>query len=344
MAPAAGLLSCSNEVLTIIFSNPNLSKQDLKSLRLASKETCPVATMEFTKRYVIEPFVFLFQDGLQCLVKICKNPILSLQIQSIGFLATSVDIRGLTKRVSDAEVAVTRYSNSSSLVDDLTIISDYARILREQALLTASGDTEGLLTTALQALKQPVSITVVDDLQYVGSRRLVGLPVMTHYYDGNLSKPITYILDFQPKMKSSLKLIEKVVAKLSSGEHVPLNGLKLKMSRRSQVKSYTSNPTLDSIMMQHLSGAYSNLTTFHLDLDLDSLRCPVSFESIEELLKDVPKLQELALETSCTGTRPIGSSTLERVAKLFGFDTNFELRVLVLQDVPCTLEGLHNLP
>ncbi|KAH0279399.1 hypothetical protein KCU91_g1769, partial [Aureobasidium melanogenum] len=278
MASAAGLLSCSNEVLAIVFSNPSLT--------------------------------------------------------------TIVDIHGLTKRVSDTETAVTRYSNSSSLVDDLTIISDYARILQEQALLAASGDTEELFTTALRVLKHPVTIKVVNDLQYVDSRRVAGLPVMTHYYDGNLSKPITYLPDFEPKMKSSLKLIEKVVAKLSSGDRVSMNGLKLKMSRRSQVKPHTSNPTVDSIMMQLLSGAYSNLTIFHLDLDLDSLRCPVSFGSIEELFKAVPRLQELAFGTSCTGIRPVGMSTLERVTKLFSLKSSFELRVLILQDVPCTLESL----
>ncbi|KAG9700848.1 hypothetical protein KCU95_g964, partial [Aureobasidium melanogenum] len=271
MASAAGLLSCSNEVLAIVFSNPSLT--------------------------------------------------------------TIVDIHGLTKRVSDTETAVTRYSNSSSLVDDLTIISDYARILQEQALLAASGDTEELFTTALRVLKHPVTIKVVNDLQYVDSRRVAGLPVMTHYYDGNLSKPITYLPDFEPKMKSSLKLIEKVVAKLSSGDRVSMNGLKLKMSRRSQVKPH-------SIMMQLLSGAYSNLTIFHLDLDLDSLRCPVSFGSIEELFKAVPRLQELAFGTSCTGIRPVGMSTLERVTKLFSLKSSFELRVLILQDVPCTLESL----
>ncbi|KAG9517973.1 hypothetical protein KCU93_g8557, partial [Aureobasidium melanogenum] len=340
MTSAAGLLSCSNEVLAIIFSNPSLSKQDLRSLRLASKEICPAATREFAERYVVEPFFFLSRDGLQSLVDICKHPIFSPQIRSIGFLATTVDIRGLAKRVSDTESAVTRHGKSSSLVDNLTIISDYTRILKEQALLAASEDIKELLTAALQALRQPISITVVNDLGYVGSRGVAGLPLITHYYDGNLSKPITCIPDFKPKMKSSLRLIEKVVAKLSSEDHILLNGLKLKMSRRSQVKPYDRNATLDSIVMQRLSGAYSHLTTFHLDLDLDSLRCPVSFRSIEGLFKAVPRLQELAFETSCTGIRPVGMSTLDRVTKLFSFETSFELRVLVLQYVPCTLESL----
>lgn len=61
-----------------------------------------------------ETIHFPSQGGLQFLVNICKNPILSPHIKSIAFLATTVDIRGLTKRVSDTETAVTRYSNSSS--------------------------------------------------------------------------------------------------------------------------------------------------------------------------------------------------------------------------------------
>lgn len=333
-------MSCSNEVLTIIFSTPSLSKQDLKSLRLTSKELCPAATREFAKRYVTEPFFFLSRYGLQSLIDICKHPIFGPEIRSIGFLATKVHISGLEKHVSNARSTTKYNSNSSSMVDNLTIISDYARILKEQVLLAASKDTKELLTTALQALRQPISITIANDLDHVGSRQAIGLPLITHYYDGNSNKPITCIPDLEVKMKSSLRLIEKVVAKLSTENHMLLTGLKLKMRRRSQITPNTSDPSLDSIIMQPLSGAYSSLTTLHLELDLESLRCSSSFGSFEGLFKAVPKLQEFAFETSCTGTRPVGMSTLERVAKLFSFEASFELRVLILQDVPCTLESL----
>ncbi|KAH0369480.1 hypothetical protein KCU65_g3295, partial [Aureobasidium melanogenum] len=339
MAPPAGLLSCSNEVLTIIFSNPSLSKQDLTSLRLTSKEISPAATREFAKRYVTEPFFFPSRCGLQSLVDICKHPIFSPQVRSIGFLATEVHIHGLDKHVSDVKLAL-RYHKNSFLVENFTIINDYARILKEQAVLAASGDIEKLLTTALQALRQPISITIANDLDYVDSEGVIGLPLITHDYDGILDKPISYAPDLEPKMHESLKLIEKLVAKLSFGDRMSLTGLKLKMKRRFQVMHETSSQDLDSITMQTLSGAYSNLTTFHLSLDLDALRCAVSFQSIEGLFKAVPKLKELAFKTSCTGTRPVGMSTSDRVAKLFKFKPSFELEVLILQDVPCKLLSL----
>ncbi|CAD0087209.1 unnamed protein product [Aureobasidium mustum] len=341
MSSPAGLLSCSNETLANIFSDEILSKKDLRSLRLISKELCPAATREFAKRYVTNPFFFLSRYGLQSLIDICKHPIFGPEIRSIGFLATKVHISGLKEHVSDAGSIAKHDSNSSSMVDSLTIISDYARILKEKALLAASGDTKELLTTALQALRQPISITIANDLDFVGPGQAIGLPLITHYYDGNFNKPITCIPDLEVNMKSSLKLIEKVIAKLSTKDHMLLTGLKLKMRRHSQDTPNTSDPSrLDSIIVQSISGAYSSLTTFHLELDLESLRCSSSFGSFEELLKAVPNLQVFAFETSCTDKRPVGMSTLERVAKLFSFETNFELRVLILQNVPCTLESL----
>ncbi|KEQ78110.1 hypothetical protein M436DRAFT_36406, partial [Aureobasidium namibiae CBS 147.97] len=65
MTSNAGLLACSNEVLTMIFSDPGLRRRDLKSLRRTSKELCPAATREFAMRYVADPVFALSQHGLQ---------------------------------------------------------------------------------------------------------------------------------------------------------------------------------------------------------------------------------------------------------------------------------------
>ncbi|KEQ60394.1 uncharacterized protein M437DRAFT_54477, partial [Aureobasidium melanogenum CBS 110374] len=125
MASAAGLLSCSNEVLAIVFSNPSLSKCDLKSLRLTSKETCSAATVEFVKLFLMKPFIFPSRGGLQFLVNICKNPILSPHIKSIGFLATIVDIRrvgGLRLLSLPNEVLTIMCADEDLTANDLAVI------------------------------------------------------------------------------------------------------------------------------------------------------------------------------------------------------------------------------
>jgi hypothetical protein len=54
-----GFLVRSNGELAIIFSGQCLSKEDIESLRLASKELCPTGRREFAIRYVTQPVVAL---------------------------------------------------------------------------------------------------------------------------------------------------------------------------------------------------------------------------------------------------------------------------------------------
>lgn len=70
-----GFLVHSNEKLAMTSSGQCLSKEDIESQRLASKELCPTRRREFAMRYVTQPVVALSQYGLQSLVDICKHPI-----------------------------------------------------------------------------------------------------------------------------------------------------------------------------------------------------------------------------------------------------------------------------
>ncbi|KAH0380225.1 hypothetical protein KCU92_g7728, partial [Aureobasidium melanogenum] len=333
MAPAAGLLSCSNEVLTIIISNPSLSKQDLKSLRLTSKEICPAATREFAKRYVTEPFFVISRRSLQSLVDICRHPIFSPYIRTIGFLATTLHTEGLKERVLSLDHGAARDQMDKRL-SFITGISEYASLFQEQVQLETSGEIERLMANALEALDHSISITVSNDLESISSKDIVDISSMIHRQD-DYGRRYSRACDVEPKMRSLFGSIEKIVAGLSSRNRLPLTGLTIHLRRLTHT---TGGP--DCLAMVRPHETYSNLTTFHLDMDLEALRCTVSFESVKELFKAASKLQELSLTTSCKGTRAVGISTLDRVTKLFSFETTFELRVLVLTDVPCTLECL----
>ncbi|KEQ88201.1 hypothetical protein M438DRAFT_310271, partial [Aureobasidium pullulans EXF-150] len=66
--PTPGLLKCPNEVLANIFSNPGLSKNDIKALRLVCTQLRPLATRVFAQRYFTDPFVILSRYSLEALL------------------------------------------------------------------------------------------------------------------------------------------------------------------------------------------------------------------------------------------------------------------------------------
>jgi hypothetical protein len=175
MTARSGFLTCSNEVLTMIFNNPSLEKKDIKSLRLTSKELYPAATREFAKRYLTEPFFTLTQSGLHVLVDICKHPIFGPQIRSIGFLAATLDIKGLEHRVH-------HLARVESLVDGLAEISEYSGLCKEQLELEASGGQEKLLVDALEAIGHSISIKVTNNLKSVKANGVIGLPAISYHY------------------------------------------------------------------------------------------------------------------------------------------------------------------
>jgi len=339
MAPNGGLLACSNEVLTMIFNDPSLEKTDIKSLRLTSKELHPAATREFAMRYLAEPYFVLTRDSLQSLADMCKHPIFGPQIRSIGFLATTLEVQGLEHRIGsvNSATAYRRNDDVHSISSDLTGISDYALLCRDQLQLEANRETKSLILSAIQALDHPISISVTNDLESIGYNPVIGLSPMIHRRNEYSGRRVAKLSEINSKMMGLFSAIEKTIARLGSKHPMSLVGLKLHVKHRPQ--STTSNSHADYINMNDV-GVYSNLESLHLDLSLEAIRCYMSLRSLELLFKAAAKLQRLVFVTSCTGTRAIGMSTLERVAKILEFETVFELKALVLENVPCTSETL----
>lgn len=323
----------------MIFSDASLSKKDIESLRLTSKELHPAATREFAMRYLSEPYFVLTRDSLQSLADICKHPVFGPQIRSIGFLATTLRVQGLEDRVVSVKraTAYPEHGDIDSISSKLTGIEDYTRLYKDQLRLETSGDIVTLLLNAIEALDHPISISVTNDLESIGFSSIIGLSPFIHRRNEYSGRRVAKVSEINSKMKDLFPAIETTIAGLGSRHPMSLVGLKLSMKRRPQTTRPDSHS--DYIHLNN-SGIYSNLTSLHLDLSLEAIRCYMSLKSLEGLFKAAAKLQKLVFVTSCTGARAIGMSTLERVAKIFEFETAFELNTLVLENVPCTLETL----
>jgi hypothetical protein len=222
-------------------------------------------------------------------------------------------------------------------LDNLAEISEYARLCKEQLQLKASGDREKLLVRALEAIDHPISISITNDLESPDSRGVIGLPSTAYRHD-SLGRRVATSSDIDSMMRSWFTSVENSIVELSSKGRMSLAGLKINIRRRSQTAASAWNP--DCIEIQAPDDLYSNLTTLHLDLNLEALRCQVSTKSWKDLFKVASKLQELRFTTSCTGVRSIGISTIKRVIKILDVETAFKLKALILESVPCTSECL----
>jgi hypothetical protein len=324
----------------MIFSDQNLEKKDIKSLRLTSKELCPAGTREFAKRYLTDPCVTLTRYSLQSLVDMCKHPIFSAHIQSIGFLASVLSIQGLEDRVSQAKHEAQWQRNGvETLIDDLAEISNYSVLYKEQLRLKASEETKTLLAHAFGALNHTISSTITNDLESIGPNGVIGLPPTIYRYDGISRRRTAKPSDSDSKMGKVISQIGESIARLSPSNRISIAGLEITIKRRAQVA--TSNSKLDDhISIRGCEDMYSNLTTLHLELNLEALRGSMSLETWRDLFKAASKLENLSFSSGCAGNRAIGTGTLERVAKIFNIETTFQLKVLGLKSVPCTPETL----
>jgi hypothetical protein len=133
----------------MIFSNQDLNKEDIESLRLTSKELYPAATREFAMRYLAEPYVVLTRASLQSLVKICQHPLFNPHIRSIGFLTTTLSLDGLRSRASRLTSSIIQDHKDGDLNHKLASISKYAELCNEQAQLEKSRKGKKLLVNAL---------------------------------------------------------------------------------------------------------------------------------------------------------------------------------------------------
>ncbi|TIA46090.1 hypothetical protein D6C83_05470 [Aureobasidium pullulans] len=160
--PTPGLLKCPNEVLANIFSNPGLSKNDIKALRLVCTQLRPLATRVFAQRYFTDPFVILSRYALEALVEICEDPIFSPHVQSIGFLTTTLHPDDSTKKALEELNAFTQFS-------------------AEQVHLESSGEAERLLARAISALGRPMVVTVTNDIDSISPIGVSKVPSNRYY-------------------------------------------------------------------------------------------------------------------------------------------------------------------
>lgn len=340
MSSPTGLLSCSNEVFTIIFSDLSLNSKDIKSLRLTCKELHPNATRLYAERYLTEPFFILSRYSLESLVDICKHPILSSHIRTIGIVTTTLHVQGLKERV--LRISEKPWGHNVK-ADDFAVISEYAKICKEQVELEKSGEARVMLTRALSTLQHPFTIKVTNDFESMGSIEVIGLPSTT-YHDSKWSGKRHYnFMDRDSKMCSLFKLVQEALAEVDFEDRKLFTALELNMRRHSQLPK-PSNGYQDHIAgLQDISRVYSGLKSFRFDTDLQAFQSQESLISLDHLFRAAPSLQEFDFKAGCSGRRAVGPHSLKRMSKLFDIQTKFELRVLSLQEVPCTLESLRAL-
>ncbi|KAG9604774.1 hypothetical protein KCU77_g1148, partial [Aureobasidium melanogenum] len=329
------------EVLATIFSDQSLNSKDIKSLRLTCKELHPTATREYAERYLTEPFFILSRYSLNSLVDICKHPVISPHVRVIGIVANTLHIRGLRERVCRVEEKISDYSyRVDHMAREIARISEYAKICKEQVELESSGEARKLLLSALSALRHSFAITITNDVESMGPIKVIGLPSSIYHDDRWFGKRSYKMMDRDPKMKSLFKLVQEALAEMSLEDRRLFTALELIMRRRSQMPKPSDGYQDHIAGLQNINWVYSGLKTFQLDMDLQALQSQESFISLDHLFRAAPNLQELSLTAGCSGKRAVGAHSLKRITKLFDIQTKFELRVLDLQEVACTLEAL----
>lgn len=326
MTSRSGLLACSNEVLTMIFNDPSLSKKDIKSLRLTSKELHPAATREFAMRYLAEPYVVLTRDSLRALVNICRHPLFSPHIRSIGFLTTTLREEGLKDRAGLLTSRIMWIHRNGGLARSLASIHEYADLWDEQTQLLESGGGRKLLVKAFSALGRPFAIKVTNSPATVDLTQVLSLSKMMYSYDSGKRVYMSGDADYQ--IASLFKLIQKAITEVGSG--TLLNSLKVRWTRS------VCNEMLEIL------GPYTGMRKLRFDIDASTLRDQGTIFVFEEMLRAAPNLERLAFGAGHV-YNPVPSSTLELTTRFFDALNRCRLQALSLQDVACSLESLQRL-
>ncbi|CAD0105816.1 unnamed protein product [Aureobasidium uvarum] len=221
MTSRSGLLECSNEVLNIIFGEPSLSKKDIKSLRLTSKELHPAATREFARRYFTNLVAVLSQNSLQSLVDICEHPLFRPYVLSVRFLTTSLSLERLRRDAQDIPFK----SDPIDLATTLAMIGKHAELCKEQIQLETFG-AKKLLVKAFSALEHPFAIKFTNAPESMDLVEVLGLPRITYDYDHATGKRCYDMFNNASKMKSLSGLVQEAIAELSAGDRKSFVSLK----------------------------------------------------------------------------------------------------------------------
>ncbi|THX02433.1 hypothetical protein D6D13_08280 [Aureobasidium pullulans] len=312
--PTPGLLKCPNEVLANIFSNPGLSKNDIKALRLSVRPAL-----------LHNPFVILSRYALEALVEICEDPIFSPHVQSIGFLTTTLHPDDPTKKALGELNAFTQFS-------------------AEQVHLESSGKAERLLARAISALGRPMVVTVTNDIDSISPIGVSKVPSNRYYnrlYDPTTSNASHHYgkfgyLDVHSRMRDLLRVVTRAIYQMELGDRGHFEGLKIKLKQRSYMPQRYD--CLGSL--QASEGIYECLTSLHLEMDCASLREKGSLAALQHLFTVVPCLQKLTFITSWARGNTIATLLLTNISRWLETPSKFNLRTLVLQEVACTQETL----
>ncbi|TIA06658.1 hypothetical protein D6C80_10209 [Aureobasidium pullulans] len=323
--PTPGLLKCPNEVLANIFSNPGLSKNDIKALRLVCTQLRPLATRVFAQRYFTDPFVILSRYALEALVEICEDPIFSPHVQSIGFLTTTLHPDDSTKKALEELNAFTQFS-------------------AEQVHLESSGEAERLLARAISALGRPMVVTVTNDIDSISPIGVSKVPSNRYYnrlYDPTTSNASHHYgksgcSDVHSRMRDLLRVVTRAIYQMELGDRDHFEGLKIKLKQRSYMPQRYD--CLGSL--QASEGIYECLTSLHLEMDCASLREKGSIAALQHLFTVVLCLQKLTFITSWARGNTIATLLLTNISRWLETPSKFNLRTLVLQEVACTQETL----
>jgi hypothetical protein len=313
----------------MIFSDQCLGKKDIKSLRLTSKGLHPAATREFAIRYLAAPYVVLTQDSLQTLVKICKHPLISPHVRSIGFLTTTLSTYGLKNRVSRLEASTMQTFRIDEFNHRLGSISEYAELCNEQIQLERSGKGKKLLVNALSAFGRPVAIKVTNAPDSINLTEVLGLSEIMYAHDTRSRERVYLLNEANYRTDSLFCLIQEVIAGVSSG--TSLNSLEV----------YFRHQYNDSLVC--MTSLYTGMRALRFDIDNSTLRDRDTFFALERLIQAAPNLELLSFTAGRNSKRPIPSSYLDLVSEIFNIPTTCRLQVLRLQDVACSLESLQKL-
>lgn len=329
MAPNTGLLACSNEVLTMIFNNPSLSKKDIKSLRLTSKELCPAATREFAMRYISEPYVVWTRDSLQTLVEVCQHPIFGPQIRSIGFLTTTLSDGGLRSRSSNLTFSIVEDNKNGNLARKQASIKEYGDLCIEQTHLIDSGKGKKLLVKALSALGRPFTIRVTNEPQTIDLRQVLSLSKIMYRYGFRPGDRVYVSSDICYQTRTLFGLIEEAIAEVRSGT----------MLR--SLDFFIRHHYNDSIM--DVTGFYKGMRELCFDVDTATLRDGNTFGALKRLLMAAPNLELLTFSAGRNNKRPVPLSSMSLFTDILSIETTYRLQVLKLQEMACSLDSLQKL-
>jgi hypothetical protein len=157
----------------------------------------------------------------------------------------------------------------------------------------------------------------------------LSLSKIMYRYDSSSGRRVYILEEADHRTTRLFGLIEEAIAEVSSG--MSLNSLEVYFRHH-----YNDN-------LVSMTGIYTGMRELYLDIDNSTLRDRATLSALNQLIKAAPNLMLLAFAAGRNSKRPIPSSYLESITKIFNITTTCPLQILSLQDVACSLESLRKL-